>query len=574
MSRNKLRLAIAQINLSVGDFEGNAKKIVEYISLAYKKKADIIAFPELAICGYPPEDLLLKPHFIKENEIFVRKIAKKTPEILTLIGLARQTKNSLYNSCAIVFNKKIYGYYQKVLLPNYGVFDEKRYFEVGKEAFILKYGKTFMGVNICEDIWHKTGPHALQAKSGAQLIINISSSPYYKGKINERCRMLANRAIETDAYVAYCNLIGGQDELVFDGGSLVFSPKGNVLSQAPQFKEKLLLVDLDIDLVNSLRKKHNFICSKRLPTIKIPISSRRIVHRSLVIKEKKVRFLKEEEEVYEALKLGLRDYVKKNHFKRVVLGLSGGIDSALCATIAVDSLGENNVVAVIMPSRFTSFATLNDAVRLAKRLNIKFFLIPINSMYHSYLENLKNIFGDRKQGVTEENIQARIRGNILMAISNKFGYLVLTTGNKSETSVGYCTLYGDMAGGFAILKDVPKTLVYKLSKYRNSFKKTDTIPLSIIKRPPSAELKMDQKDQDTLPPYPILDKILKLYVEEDKSLQQIIKVGFDKKLVRRIINMVDKNEYKRRQSPPGIKITPKAFGKDRRMPISNQYVVR
>ncbi len=566
-----IRLALAQINLKVGDFKGNAKKIIQNINLAHKKKADIVAFPELAIPGYPPEDLLLKPHFIKENEVFIKKIALKTPGILALVGLAHPIKNSLYNSCAAVFNRKICGYYQKELLSNYGVFDEKRYFEAGSKNFLLSYRDTLIGVNIYEDIWRRYGPYKLQAEAGSQIIINISACPYYKGKINIRRDMLARRARETHAYVAYCNLVGGQDELVFDGGSLVLGPRGNVLAQAPQFKEKLLLIDLDLKLVNTIRKKQKLACNKTLPVIDVPAPK---FSRKSALKQKKTKLLKGEEEIYEALKLGLKDYVFKNHFEKVVFGLSGGIDSALCATIAVDALGKDNVVAVIMPSHFTSFATLNDAIALAKKLNIKFFIIPINSAYQSYLDSLKGIFEGKKSDVAEENIQARIRGHILMGMSNKFGYLVLATGNKSETSVGYCTLYGDMAGGFAILKDVPKTLVYKLSKYRNSFQKTDIIAPSIIRRPPSAELKLHQKDQDVLPPYHILDRILKLYVEQDKSIRQIIKAGFNRAVVKKVINMVDKNEYKRRQSPPGIRITPRAFGKDRRMPISNQYVVK
>ncbi len=568
---NTIRLALAQINLKVGDFEGNAKKIIQNVNLAYKKKADIIVFPELAISGYPPEDLLLKPHFIKENELFIKKVAYNTPDILALVGLAHRIKDSLYNSCAAVFNRKIYGYYQKELLSNYGVFDEKRYFEAGSNNFLLNYRDTLIGVNIYEDIWRRYGPYKLQAEAGSQIIINISACPYYKGKINIRRDVLTRRARETHAYVAYCNLVGGQDELVFDGGSLVLGPRGNVLAQAPQFKEKLLLVDLDLKLVNTIIKKQKLACNKTLPVINIPAPK---FSRKSALKQKKTKLLKGEEEIYEALKLGLKDYVFKNHFEKIVFGLSGGIDSALCAIIAVDALGKDNVVAVIMPSRFTSFAALNDAIALAKKLNIKFFIIPISSAYQSYLDTLKGIFEGKKSGVAEENIQARIRGHILMGVSNKFDYLVLATGNKSETSVGYCTLYGDMAGGFAVLKDVPKTLVYKLSKYRNSLQKTEIIASSIIRRPPSAELKFHQKDQDTLPPYHILDRILKQYVEQDKSIQQIIKAGFNKTVVKKVINMVDKNEYKRRQSPPGIRITPKAFGKDRRMPISNQYVVK
>lgn len=571
MNKSKVRLALAQINLSVGDFEGNSAKIIQYINLACKKKADIAAFPELAVPGYLSEDLLLKPHFIKENENFVKKIALKTPKILALVGTAYQAGKSLFNSCAVIYDRKIFGYYNKVVLPNYGVFDEKRYFEAGKNSFIIKYGGNLIGVNICEDIWDETSPHKLQAESGAGLIINISASPYYKGKIHVRSRLISSRAKEDCAYVAYCNLIGGQDELVFDGGSLVFDPQGNIVLQAPQFKEALVFVDLDLSSVEDIRKKSKFVVDKNVPVIDITSSK---INPKSALKSKNSAFLREEEEAYEALKLGLKDYVNKNHFKKVVLGLSGGIDSALCAVLAVDALGAENVIAVTMPSQFTSFETFNDAEALANKLRIKLFVVPITSIYQMYLDNLKSIFRDRKHDSAEENIQARIRGNIVMAISNKFGYLVITTGNKSETSVGYCTLYGDMAGGFAVLKDVPKTLVFKLAKYRNSLQKDEVILASIIKRVPSAELKLNQKDEDTLPTYDILDKILKLYVEQDMSKQQIIEAGFERQVVGKVINMVDRNEYKRRQAPPGIRITPKAFGRDRRMPISNQYIVK
>lgn len=567
----KLRLALAQINLTVGDFEGNAGKIIKHIRYAHDKGADILAFPELAVCGYPPEDLLLKPHFIKENEIFLKKITLKTSGMLVLLGLAHRSENSIYNSCAIIYNKEILGYYHKRFLPNYAVFDEKRYFEEGKTDFILKHLDVFVGVDICEDIWREEGLHTFQWQ-GVELVINLSASPYYKGKIDVRRKMLSGRAQKTKAYVAYCNLVGGQDELVFDGGSMVFGPSGKTLAEAAQFKEELLLVDVDLKWAGLINKKDHLVCGKTFSVIDVP-SEMKEFHKP-EIRKKGAPSLAPEAEVYEALKLGLRDYVRKNHFEKVVLGLSGGIDSALCVTVAVDALGKENTIAVIMPSKFSSFETFNDAVILAKKLDIKFFIIPIDPMYQPYLENLKDIFKDCEEDITEENIQARIRGNILMALSNKFGYLVLTTGNKSETSVGYCTLYGDMAGGFAVLKDVPKTLVYKLAKYRNSLVKNGLIPSSIIQRAPTAELRFNQKDQDTLPPYDILDEILKLYVEQDKSLQQIIEAGFDKKIVKKVINMVDRNEYKRRQSPPGIRITPKAFGKDRRMPISNQYVVK
>ncbi|MFH1856455.1 MAG: NAD+ synthase [Candidatus Omnitrophota bacterium] len=573
MKSERIRLALAQINLTVGDFEGNAEKVLKNIKLAHEKQADIIVFPELTLCGYPPEDLLLKPHFIRDNKAFLKKIAEKTPEIIVLVGLAHEETQSIYNSCAVIYDKRILGFYHKKYLPNYAVFDEKRYFREGEKYLFIKYGNTILNINICEDIWIK---HEVRDfNSEVDLIINLSASPYYRGKIKLRRKMLSARAKEAGAYLAYCNLTGAQDELVFDGGSLVFNPDGRLVFQSPQFKEELSFIDIDLDCAGAekMPAELNFGNKEKCSVINIPVLKGAKSKKPL-LKSKQAPLLKEEAEIYEALKSGLKNYVAKNHFKKVVLGLSGGIDSALCAVIAADALGKDNVLAALMPSQFTSFATLNDATVLAKKLDIKFSIIPIDSLYLPYLDSLENIFKDTKKGVAEENLQARVRGNLLMAISNKFGYLVLTTGNKSETSVGYCTLYGDMAGGFAVLKDVPKTLVYKLSKYRNSLIKENIIPLSIIKRAPSAELKLNQKDQDTLPPYDILDKILKLYVEQDKSLQEIIDKGFDGKVVKKVITLVDRNEYKRRQAPPGVRITPKAFGRDRRMPISNQYSVK
>lgn len=537
----KLRIAQAQINTTVGDLKGNSDKIIKFIKEAKKNKADLITFPELSITGYPPEDLLFKPQFIKDNLEALKKITKQTNNIVALVGFVNKVGHKIYNACALVSNGKHIYSYHKVLLPNYGVFDEKRYFTSGRECLVFKLAGLSFGVNICEDIWEENGPASFEAlKGGAQILLNISASPYYAGKLNLRKAILGRMAKKTKAYVFYNNLVGGQDELVFDGASMVVDPQGKVLNSAKQFEEELLLFDINSDEKSSLLR--------RRPAKLNPI-----------------------EEIYQALVLGTRDYVKKNNFRKVTLGLSGGIDSALVACIARDALGRQNVVGVTMPSKYTSSGTYSDSKKLAHNLKIKLLELPIGKIFDSYLRALKNTFKSLKSNIAEENLQARIRGNLLMALSNKFGCLVLTTGNKSETSTGYCTLYGDMAGGFAVIKDVPKTLVYKLANYVNKREGTCVIPQSIIDRAPSAELKLNQKDQDTLPPYPALDGIMKSYVEEDKSLADILKLGFKKALVKKVISMVDRNEYKRRQAPPGVKITPRAFGRDRRMPITNRY---
>ncbi len=565
----KLRIAQAQINTTVGDLKGNAEKIISFINQAKKYHADLITFPELAVTGYPPEDLLFKPKFIQDNLDTLKKIIKHTHNIAALIGFADRIENKIYNGCALIANQRHLYTYHKILLPNYGVFDEKRYFTAGKECLTFKLAGLTFGINICEDIWEKEGPASAEAlNGGAQVLINISASPYHAGKLNQRELILRQMAKKTKSYIFYNNLVGGQDELVFDGATMVINPEGEVLTCARQFKEELLLFDLDIDAAKKIKKEkytYNFVIKN--------------INLSLKIKEKyplpvhPPAKLNPVEEIYQALVLGTRDYVKKNNFKKVILGLSGGIDSALVAYIAKDALGGENVIAVTMPSKFTSSATYSDSKKLARNLKIKLLEIPIGKVFGAYLATLKNIFKGVKANIAEENLQARIRGNLLMALSNKFGFLVLTTGNKSETSTGYCTLYGDMAGGFAVIKDVPKTIVYKLANYLNKREGNELIPQSIIDRPPTAELKPNQKDQDTLPPYPMLDEIVKAYVEEDKSAEDILKLGFTKEVVKRVISMVDNNEYKRRQSPPGVKITPKAFGRDRRMPITNQYKI-
>ena len=569
-----LRICLAQINPIVGDLKGNSKKIISFVEEAKDRKADIAVFPELCLSGYPPEDLLLKPHFIKDNEIELNRIIRASKSIFIIVGFPYLERGKLFNAAAMIYNGRLIDVCKKVFLPNYGVFDEKRYFSHGETCNVVDFGSKFrIGVNICEDIWHADGPQRMQAlQGGARVIINISASPYHAKKIEEREGELRRRAKENHAYIFYCNLVGAQDELVFDGGSLAFDNKGKLLARAKQFEEDLISVDLGLDDLNfpvPLKKK---ICTclsvsslkvKLLPEIKEKewISTENRIEKKLELPD----------EIYSALVLGTRDYVLKNDFKKVVLGLSGGIDSALTAVLAVDALGKDNVIALTMPSEFSSTGTRNDAKETAKRLGIKLISVPIGNIYKKYLSSLNNSFKGYRLNTAEENIKARIRGNLLMAFSNKFGWLVLTTGNKSEISTGYCTLYGDMAGGFAVLKDVPKGLVYELSRFRNAQGEKEVIPKSVFSRPPTAELRRNQKDRDTLPPYPLLDKIIDLYIEKDMSLEEIVKKGFNRNIVSKVVSMIDRNEYKRRQAPPGVKITPKAFGRDRRMPITNHF---
>lgn len=563
----KFRICLAQINTTVGDIEGNSKKIIEYINKAKWISADIVVFPELSLCGYPPEDLLLKPHFIKRNEKYLKRVIRSSDSIFSVVGFPYQHQGKLFNGAALIYNRKLYGVYKKVYLPNYGVFDEMRYFKPGGTYPVITLADGIrIGVNICEDIWYPDGPQRTQAIVGkANIIINISSSPYYAQKINTRQKTLSQRARENSAFIFYCNSVGGQDELVFDGASMVFDRNGRVIARAKQFEEDFLIVDVDYSNfgIDTRQKK-----SKDVEYINMPFVSRA----KDSFKPRRIeQLLKPLDEIYMALTVGLRDYVTKNGFKKIVLGLSGGIDSALVAALACDALGQENVIAVSLPSMYSSKGTKLDAKRLAKNLGIKLLVIPINNIYKGYLKTLTKPLRGTKSNITEENIQARIRGNLLMALSNKFGWLVVTTGNKSELSVGYCTLYGDTAGGFALIKDVPKTVVYKLAQFRNAKEKKEFIPKNIFLRAPSAELKKGQTDQDTLPPYPKLDKIIDAYIERDKSASWIIDKGLSKQVVKNIISMIDRNEYKRRQSPIGIKITPKAFGKDRRMPITNKF---
>ncbi|MCM8817126.1 MAG: NAD+ synthase [Candidatus Omnitrophica bacterium] len=557
MEKRPLRIACCQMNSTVGDLKGNAEKILRFTQQAYNAGVEIISFPELAITGYPPEDLLLKKTFIDDNLKTIKSVAKEIGDIVAIVGFVARRGVKIFNSAAIIHRGKIKAVYHKNILPNYGVFDEMRYFTPGDDSPVFtinieKFCYTF-GVSICEDIWQSKGPIPKQAKKGASFIININASPYHIRKVTLREKIVLKSARENNVYIVYTNLVGGQDELVFDGQGFVISPQGKVITRAPAFEENLLIVDINLPAKKNKDRADFDLCTREKKHIPILLSK----HPSL------------EEEVYGSLILGLRDYVNKNGFEKVVMGLSGGIDSALVATIAADALGKNRVICVFMPSRFTSSRSEEDVKKLAENLGVELITIPIEEIFSAYLKTLQPCFKNTSWDITEENIQARIRGNLLMALSNKFGYLVLTTGNKSEMSTGYSTLYGDMAGGFAVIKDVPKTLVYKLARYRNQ--QSYVIPESILKREPSAELKPNQKDTDSLPPYEILDKILKMYVELDKSIDQIVKVGFDRKTVEKVVRMVDLSEYKRRQSPPGIKITPRSFGKDRRMPITNKY---
>lgn len=557
MKKEKVRIALAQINCTVGDLNGNLAKIKEFSLKAASQGADIVVFPELSITGYPPEDLLHKPKFIADNLLVLKELAHFTDKETVIVGFVDKVGASIYNSAAIIHGKKIKGIYHKMKLPNYGVFDEMRYFDSDKKTPVFRFGNLVFGVNICEDIWHLDGPASIQAKMGAKLIFNINASPYHAGKIKERESVVKEQAKRNKISIAYVNLVGGQDELVFDGLSMIVNEKGKIISRAQGFKEDMLVADLNLGSENKYMSKAVLI-SNKTEFIQKPRITKQIAKSLELVPE-----------VYQALLLGLKDYVEKNGFKKTVIGLSGGIDSALVAVLACDALGKDNVTGVFLPSRYSSEESAQDAKELAENLGIKFMNISIEQIYKMYLLVLEHNFAGLEKDVTEENLQARIRGNILMALSNKFGWLVLTTGNKSEMSTGYATLYGDMAGGFAVIKDVPKILVYKLSKYRNSLGKV--IPERIITKEPTAELRLDQKDSDSLPEYEILDPILKAYIEEDKEIEKITALGFERDVVVKAISLVDKSEYKRRQAPPGIKITPKAFGRDRRMPITNKY---
>jgi NAD+ synthase (glutamine-hydrolysing) len=565
---DELRIAIGQVNCIVGNIKDNCARIVEYIEKAKVLGVDIITFPELAITGYPPEDLLLKRGFIDENIKALGELTETVGDIVVIVGFVNRQGGHLYNAAAVMYKGKIKGICHKTLLPNYGVFDEKRYFEQGNKPSVFRYGEVIFGISICEDIWHREGPTGVMARAGASLICNINASPYHAGKIHVRADISRDRIRENNVFISYANMVGGQDELVFDGQSFVMDKKGRIMAQADAFREDLLVLDIPL---KKLRRKTKGSSQARTNNVtRVVTISRKVLPKGrprLSLPGRKP--LEPVAEVYEALKLGLHDYVVKNGFQKTVIGLSGGIDSSIVATLAVDSLGSDNVIGVFMPFRYTSKESGVDTEELVKRLGIRLLTVPIHAIYQAYISTLGPAFSGLQEDITEENIQARIRGNILMALSNKFGWLVLTTGNKSEMSVGYATLYGDMAGGFAVIKDVPKTLVYRLCQYRNSL--SPVIPERVLTKEPTAELKPDQKDKDTLPPYEHLDPVLKGYIEEDRDLNAITSRELSRAAVRKVLHMVETSEYKRRQSPPGIKITPKAFGRDRRMPITNQY---
>jgi NAD+ synthase (glutamine-hydrolysing) len=623
-----LRIGLAQLNATVGDLDGNVEKVVAAIDRARALGVDLLATPEMMITGYPPEDLLLKPAFIERAIERTRALAAHTRGMTVVVGTVDRDVD-LYNAAAVLHDGRWAGTYHKHYLPNYGVFDENRYFMMGRSNPVFARGETLLGINVCEDIWYPGGPVEDQVlRGGAEIVLNISASPYHAGKSEERRRMLCTRASDNVMVVCFCNLVGGQDEILFDGASLIVDQRGQVLAQARAFEEDLIVADVDLGKVFSarlhdprLRKGRASEGGEPLPRVALegvpngagapraggagePMerhagaggaggeggaggargsgersgAAARVAGTAVATVPKPAlepRPLPPERplvaEVYDALVLGARDYVRKNGFETAVLGLSGGADSAVTAAIAVDAIGGGHVVGVLMPSRYTSAASKADAEALAASLGIRHLEVPIHDVYGAYLGALAASFGGREPDTTEENLQARIRGNYLMALSNKFGWLVLTTGNKSEMSVGYATLYGDMAGGFAVLKDVYKTMVYELARWRNA--RGAVIPEHTLTRAPSAELKDGQTDQDTLPPYEVLDPILRLYVEEDRSAAEIAGLGFDDATVRRVIRMVDAAEYKRRQSPPGVKITPRAFGKDRRLPITNRWRV-
>jgi NAD+ synthase (glutamine-hydrolysing) len=573
----RLRIAAAQINSTVGDLAGNAARILSAYEEAEAAGADLVIFPELAITGYPPEDLLLRPAFVAQAAETLDKIAARTGTTVAVIGFP-EARRDLFNAAAVCARGAVAGVYRKHLLPNYAVFDEARYFAPGDEPGpLFVVGGVRVAVSVCEDAWSPTGPIGAQSAGGAELAVNISASPYYAGRLAERETMLATRAADASIPIVYVNTVGGQDELVFDGGSIVYDENGHLLARARLFAEDLLVVDLDVrpTFRKRLLDPRGRARAPRLPEVEVsgphPGPEEGMPFRVEAP-------LSAEAEVWEALVLGTGDYVRKNGFSEVVIGLSGGIDSSVVAAVAVDALGADRVVGVLMPSRYSSPGSLTDAAALADNLGIRTLTVPIEPAHAAFTAMLAEPFAGTDEGLAEENLQARVRGTILMTLSNKFGWMVLTTGNKSEMATGYSTLYGDMAGGFAVIKDVDKTLVYRLANWRNRARGPGgvprdeaLIPQAVIDKPPSAELRPDQVDADSLPPYDVLDPILEAYVEGDRSVGELEEAGFDHEIVRRVARLVDRSEYKRRQAPPGVRVSPKAFGKDRRLPITNRW---
>ncbi|MPZ92864.1 MAG: NAD+ synthase [Actinobacteria bacterium] len=553
-----IRAALGQLNFTVGDIDGNAARSISAIRESTERGAQVLVLPELTLTGYPPEDLVLKSGFVQANHRALEDVASHTGDLLTVLGFVDTDGGHLYNAAAICHSGEVKAIYRKQLLPNYGVFDERRYFEPGDRHTLIDTGRGVIGVCVCEDIWSPTGPAIAQADAGAQVVLNINASPFHKGKVDERAMMLGERARRSSASVVYVNLVGGQDELVFDGGSLVIDPNGLLTTRLAQFEERLEIVDVPLGEARSLHASN---------VDRLSLSLRDADGRNAAVPVTPT--LDESEEVYRALELALRDYITKNGFSKVALGLSGGVDSTLVASICADALGPENVLGVSMPSEFSSSHSVDDAQDLADNLGIRLFTIPIKSVYHSFLDTLRDSFGDEEPGLAEENLQARIRGTLLMTISNRYGNLIISTGNKSENAVGYATLYGDMAGGFALIRDLFKHEVYALCRWRNT--RSPVIPENVLTKAPSAELRHDQRDEDSLPPYEVLDPILESYIERDEGVDEIVARGFDEQVVVDVIALVDRAEYKRRQAPPGPKVTVKSFGRDRRLPITNRW---
>ena len=569
----RLRVSMAQINATVGDLEGNAAKIIERIREAESLGSDLVAFPELALTGYPPEDLVLRRGFVESNLETLNRVCEATRgiHVTAIVGFVDYA-HDIFNSAAVIHDGTLAGAYHKQYLPNYGVFDEARYFRPGEGVQLFDIAGARVGVTICEDIWYSSGPMQDQCLAGAEVVVNINGSPFHAGKSLQREQMLATRAADNAVLTLYCNLVGGQDHLIFDGGSTVYGPGGDLIARAPLFREDLLTVDLDVEEVRQTRLHDPRL--RRLPQTEADlrsVSRETEVNRGPLIEPDLSELLPNDEQVYEALVLGTRDYVHKTGFSDVVIALSGGIDSTLTAVVAVDALGAEHVRGVSMPSRYSSEGSVSDARALADNLGIAMDVLPIEGPYQSHLDTLAPLFEGLAPDVTEENLQARIRGVLMMAISNKTGALVLTTSNKSESATGYTTLYGDMTGGLAVIQDVPKLLVYRLSELVNERAGREVIPVSVLTKPPSAELRPEQFDEQSLMPYERLDPILEAFVEEDRSLDEIVAAGFAESDVKRVMSLVTGAEYKRRQAAPGLKITPRAFGRDRRFPIANRY---
>jgi len=569
-----LRIALAQVNPTVGDLEGNSRLIIDWIGRARDQGADLVCFPELVLTGYPPEDLVLKRGFVRDNLKQLDLVTRATKGIAAVVGFV-DDDGAIFNAAAFMHDGDLKAVYHKVFLPNYGVFDEQRYFEPGHRCPIFELHGVRIGVSVCEDCWYPSGPMAWEAHHGAELMVNINGSPYHAGKRAPREAMVGERAADYGAFVAWVNTVGGQDELVFDGNSVVFGPNGEQLAHAPSFLEELLLCDINVEAargrrpIETIRREADGAERLELVVSEVPLSSTAVREPKPPITARIAKPLEGAAEIYAAVVLGTRDYIRKQDFHKVVIGLSGGVDSALTAAIACDALGPENVIGVRMSSRHTSAESLEDAGLLAEALGMQLQDFSIEPPHRGFEEILAPVFKGTKPGVAEENLQPRIRATILYALSNKFGYIVLSTGNKSELATGYGTLYGDMAGGYAVLKDITKTTVYELCRYRNSL--GPAIPERVLTKAPSAELKPGQKDTDSLPPYEELDPILRGYIEEDQTPEELVTAGHRPETVARVVRLVDRSEYKRRQAPPGVKITPRAFGRDRRMPIVNRY---